>query len=699
MKLLDAKDLRVFRKKALSSIVFRDLGNKDPPAALMAEWSGVADHLIASALKIVLKEFEAPPEFCVIALGKLGGRELNYSSDVDLLYIYEGDLEAASKVANRLTRMLDDITEDGFVFRVDNNLRPEGSRGPIVNTVDALERYYEKTGEEWERQALIRARPVAGNAVLGNEFIKRVRPFVFRRYIAVSALKKIRATKLKLEKSASEEGWNNIKLGPGGIREVEFIVQALQMLNGGKIEELRVANIFEVLALLKKHKIISVRKHDDLLEAYTLLRRAENIMQAKDDRQIHTLPSASPEKDELAKKLGFKSQKDFTVKLDKIRHNVQRHFSSIFETSYEKTEILEAMEANISTCKNEEEIIDSLPWFKNHIVKRIQEDDLEGKLSIDDVSERLIILAETIADEALKIGRHKLTRLHGTPRMKDNLSAEMVVVGMGKLGSKEMDYASDLDLIFIYAGDGETDGEKSVTNHEYFTKLAQNVLSVLTLPTRYGRTYSIDAKLRPSGNQGVLVSSIEAFRRYHLREASFWERQALLKTRVVAGDVLLSRKFKAVLDDLIYNQPLPPDIKSQIAALREKTICEKTGGSGYIDVKYGAGGMADFEAIVHLLLFVHGCEDPGVRNLDALHKQHFITDEDYAVLNEAYSVYRKLLSRIRLFVIHPAESIATDADYFQAACTSLGFSDKNALIGKLNNLMRKTREIYLRFLK
>ena len=147
MKLLDAKDLRVFRKKALSSIVFRDLGNKESPAALMAEWSGVADQLIASALKIVLKEFEVPPEFCVIALGKLGGRELNYSSDVDLLYIYEGDLEAASKIANRLTRMLDDITEDGFVFRVDNNLRPEGSRGPIVNTVDALERYYEKTGE------------------------------------------------------------------------------------------------------------------------------------------------------------------------------------------------------------------------------------------------------------------------------------------------------------------------------------------------------------------------------------------------------------------------------------------------------------------------------------------------------------------------------------------------------------------------
>ncbi len=187
-----ANDLRIIKKRELKRIVELDISGKRSTEELLLEWSNIADNLIEEALTIA----RGPVPFCVIALGKLGSQELNYSSDVDLLYIYEGDREAATKIATSLTRILNDVTEEGFIFRVDTDLKPEGKYGPLVNTIDALERYYESRGSEWERQALIRARAVAGDKKLGEEFINRIQPFVYRKSLDINALKKIRANKL-----------------------------------------------------------------------------------------------------------------------------------------------------------------------------------------------------------------------------------------------------------------------------------------------------------------------------------------------------------------------------------------------------------------------------------------------------------------------------------------------------------------------
>jgi glutamine synthetase adenylyltransferase len=701
-KLNNAKELRIFRKTKLAEIYALDLANTCPYEELLRKWSNAADYIIQSALKITLENLQPSHSFCVVALGKLGSLELNYSSDIDLIYISDGDIEPAAKIAARLGNLLEEITEDGFVFRVDTNLRPLGKDGPLVNSVAGLERYYERSGHEWERQALIRARPVAGDISLGDEFIKRIKPFVFRKSFDLSALKKIKTTKLALEKTASAEGWRNIKLGAGGIREVEFLVQAFQLLHGGRLKDLQTTNTFEALHKLLLHGIISQNKYDQLKNAYVLLRRTENIMQAKDDRQIHILPSDADELLELANKLGFHSVKKFVISLDDARRNIQTHFESLFEANYEKMEIAEAMEANLESCADKEEIIDSLAWFKNHISKRIQELDLNNKLDMDEISERLTILAEIIIGESLKIARQQVAADYGAARTAKNRSAEISVIGMGRFGTYELDYGSDLDLVFVYSKDGESDGPKKITNREYFTKIAQKVISIITLPTRYGRAYAIDAELRPSGNQGALVTSLEAFERYHRREASLWEKEALFRARVVAGDVTLGKKLASLLEDINLTPQQKHNVKEQIHELRSRAIKEISGKQ--IDLKKGIGGIADIEAISRSLQIINGGNTTLLKRkkipeiLDALNKERIIAGDEYSILSEAYNTYRKLLSRTRLFVPHTGAALDTNADYFQSVYTTLGFKTKIEILDKIEKLQKGVRNIYTKYM-
>ncbi len=695
-----ALELRQTRKEVLKKIYEKDLLGKSSPEKLMFEWSETADRLIQRALDLTLQDIPNPPQFCVLALGKLGGKELNYSSDVDLIYIYEGDFEAATKIAGRLTKLLNDVTEDGFVFRVDLNLRPDGPQGHLVNTIDALERYYEMKGEEWERQALIRSRAIAGSLKLGEEFISRVKPFVFRKSIDLTVLKGVRATKIALERSAESKEKYNLKLGPGGIREIEFFVQIMQMLHGGKIKKLQTPNTFEALDLLKKNKLISKQRHSELEEAYIFLRRIENLIQGENDRQTHSLPKDSDKLDRLAKITKFGSREEFLSRLDEQMHTVQAHFSSLFETDYEKSEIADDFEANLETCKDEEEKVDSLPWFKGHIIKRIQELDLAGKLLPDDTSEKLTWLAEIILAEALKITKRRVSQNHGRPKTSGKLSSELAVIAFGKMGAGEMDYGSDLDLVFIYDGDGKTSGPKTITNREYFTKIAQGILATISIPTRYGKAYIIDTELRPSGNQGTLLTSLEAFDRYHRREASFWERQALLRARIVAGDVSLGRTLTDLIRELTFEPPLPPDAGKQIHEMREKVIQENNPLSDQLNIKTGLGGLADVETIVHYLQLLHGREisDLQCRKLSEairnLRKHNIITQEEFSILNPAHNLFRGLISRSRLLSAHATDTIDIHAEHFKTLTRSMGFQSEDGLLLTIENLRNDVRKIY-----
>jgi glutamate-ammonia-ligase adenylyltransferase len=265
----------------------------------------------------------APAGFSVIAMGKLGGRELNFSSDVDLMYVYASDGETAGaggaatgritnhqffiKLAEKLSAAINEKTEDGFVFRVDVRLRPEGQRGPLAQSLGGYEIYYESWGQTWERSALVKARPVAGDEAVGKEFLDRIEPFVYRKYLDYGAITEIREMKQKINEDVRQKGrtHRDVKLGYGGIREIEFVVQALQLIYGGRDRALREKNAMKALHALSQKGLITYEEQAVLSRAYVFLRTVEHRLQMLDDLQTQTLPSEERDLRALARRTGY----------------------------------------------------------------------------------------------------------------------------------------------------------------------------------------------------------------------------------------------------------------------------------------------------------------------------------------------------------------------------------------------------------
>src|SRR5229473_5362532 len=311
-----ARRLRRHKLIEVLRIALRDLGGRAPLAEAARELSWLAASVLETAVRFHYARLCAehgPPEgrtalgasgFCVLGMGKLGGTELNFSSDVDLLYVYDRDGRTQgpqaidhfafyARLAEEVTRA---IGATPFVFRVDLDLRPEGRSGPIVNSLRALELYYEAQGAPWERFALLKALPVAGDLAVGEDGLRRLAPFVWRKYLDLGAVEEMRALKARAEREAGRRGGQDLKLGPGGIREVEFFVQALQLLHGGKDASLRVSGTLPALERLLFAGLISSRDRDELAEAYVFLRRLEHRVQMVAERQTHALPDDPAER-------------------------------------------------------------------------------------------------------------------------------------------------------------------------------------------------------------------------------------------------------------------------------------------------------------------------------------------------------------------------------------------------------------------
>ncbi len=280
--------------------------------------------------------------FCVLAMGKLGARELNFSSDIDLYYVYGADgvtdgpnavthFAHYAKLAELVTEAIAKPTEDGFVFRVDLNLRPDGHNGPIVNSVRAAEFYYQSFGRSWERNALLKARPAAGDLEVGEELLRLLEPFVWRGSLDLEVLTEVQAMKARIDARAGAEGDADLKLGKGGIREVEFFVSALQLLHGGKQRELRERAVLPSLDRLLFGGVIQARDRDALADAYLFLRRAEHRVQMVDGRQTHTLPPPE-ERLALARAMGLSSAERFDEALADHRRRVAALFRNLLGT-------------------------------------------------------------------------------------------------------------------------------------------------------------------------------------------------------------------------------------------------------------------------------------------------------------------------------------------------------------------------------
>ena len=348
------KQLRVFRRREMMRIVWRDIAGWADLSETTGDLSYMAEACIDYALSkhyqwqcnelgTPVNEEGVAQQLVVLGMGKLGAWELNVSSDIDLIFTYpeEGEVKNGSKsltnseffsrVGKKLIQALDQQTEDGFVFRVDMRLRPFGAGGPLVSSFNSFENYYLVHGRSWERYAMVKVRVVAGDHEQGEILLSTLKPFVYRRYLDYGAYESLRELKAMITQEVKRKGMkNNVKLGAGGIREVEFIAQVFQLIRGGRDTDLQERRVLVVLDFLVKKNLLPDYVVNELKQAYTFLRNTEHRLQEYQDRQTHNLPDDEISQTRLALGMGFEDWSAFLIQLNQHRENVAAHFEQVF---------------------------------------------------------------------------------------------------------------------------------------------------------------------------------------------------------------------------------------------------------------------------------------------------------------------------------------------------------------------------------
>jgi glutamate-ammonia-ligase adenylyltransferase len=695
------RELRRLRNRVLLRVMARDLAGLASLGEVCGTMSDLAEVAIEKALD--------GEDLIVVGMGKLGGRELNVSSDVDLVFLYAGAANAQERherAGRRLIRLLSENTEDGFVFRVDMRLRPYGDSGPLACNLEALEHYLITQGREWERYAWLKARALSGANHAALDAV--VRPFVFRKYLDYATLAAMRGLHAEVRRDvARRELAEHVKLGPGGIREIEFIVQALQLIRGGRDPELRVRPTVAALEVLAQKNLLPREATRELAEAYLFLRNLEHRLQYLDDAQRHDLPQDDEDRARVAAMCGFPSWTEFYSKLEEIRAAVSRHFADVFaeaETPLEPwpdhprlaalrssqrysalpqesrqrlerlmpalaraaqatpdpdatltrgvalVEAIASRAAYLALLAEHPEalervarIIGASSWAAEFLTRHplLLDELLDDRLlyaPVDllsfqknlevrldaadrDTEQRMNALREAHQAQVFRLLAQDLAGLLTVERLADHLSAladlmlefclreawqdlrgrhrespAFAVIGYGKLGGKELGYASDLDIIFLYDDAHEQ-------SPEIYARYAQRLNSWLTARTSAGMLFETDLELRPSGASGLLVSTIEAFSRYQEESAWVWEHQALTRARYCAGDQRVGEAFEAIRERVLKKKRDPASLRAAILQMREKMHAAHPNTSGLFDVKHDPGGMIDVEfAVQHLVL-------------------------------------------------------------------------------------------------
>ncbi len=806
----------------------------------------------------------------VIGMGKLGGEELNFASDVDVIYVYTSDQGEAgglslheyfAKLCTQVTSALSEVTEDDLVFRVDLRLRPEGARGAIANSLGQMERYYETFGRPWERQAWIKARPCAGDPRLGAECLAMLRPFVFPRLISPTVLDDVRDLNRRIKRElvrprrgaiAGEPAGFDLKNGEGGIREIEFFVQALQLIHAGKQAQLRQRGTLAALDALQFAGLVTDDEHQALWRAYRWMRHAEHVLQLEAGLQTQTVPEDDIARMRLARRLGYPSDVAFAIDLVKHTAAVSRLFVTLGDPADESPEVTAilggeltadeeaaaltrlgfgdvsaasaelararrnpgsplspsatdrtarlggALLAEIATSADPDqalrflgeliarrggawsvwrlldetpaivrllgslfgasaylartlldtpELIDLLVQFgltpatrsvaqlateldvrlatvdhadpealwgavaevKNGHVLRVGLADIAGALDPLAVCAELTTIAEACLERALSLVEAPLVAHHGRPRGE----ARLAVLALGKLGGRELGYAADLDVVFVYERRGstdtlghdedESDGPRPLSTIEWFSRWAQRLLGALRQRTPRGRLYEVDTRLRPAGSQGLLVTSLAGWRRYHSQDARLWERQALTKLRAVAGDRALGLEVEQIAADTVYGAP-PSDprmIADEIRRMRDK-IERELGATG--DLKTGAGGVMDIEFAAQYLQLVHGHAHAELRTtgtegaLRAAATLGIAAPRDLELLDQGYRFLRKVEHRMRVVHDQPIHRLPEARDELDKLARRSGYPDGGVLLEHVERWQHDIRGAYLRLL-
>lgn len=813
--------LRILRARLMFRWIWQDANQLTDVVTLTRELSDFADICIVAAkdfarVPLIAKHGEPVgyngkiQDLIVIGMGKLGAQELNLSSDIDLIFAFDEQGETNGRKCidvqqfcilwgQKLIYLLDHITADGFVFRVDMRLRPWGDGSALAISHVALEKYLSQHGREWERYAWIKARIITGGHE-GDSLLDMTRPFVFRKYVDYTAFEAMREMKAMIEREVARRNIaDDIKLGAGGIREVEFIVQVFQLIYGGAKLELQDRQCLVSLQHLGEVGLLDSQSVVDLEDAYLFLRRVEHAIQALNDQQTQSLPTEPELRQRLIDTLGFTDWDNFIDFLNQKREKVTFQFEHLIKEkglespieSYSQlesqlNEILDDDAKNLihefwyghAIKKLPAKAVQRLKEFWPHLVEAILqsnspqvalmrlmplvesvmrrtvylvmlieskgalqrlvkmatvspwiceelthypvlldeflsmdfelpsrhylEDSLRQQLlriEIDQVEDQMRVLrlfkksnvltvaasdvlaesplmkvsdaltdiAEVSVIATLNLAYQTVAKRHGYPVDAEGQRCSLdhmayCVIGYGKVGGIELGYGSDLDLVFIHYMDeqADTDGQKAISGFEFAMRVAQKFMSLMTTQTLDGRVYEVDTRLRPSGEAGLLVTSLKAFEQYQLKSAWLWEHQAIVRARSIAGEPTLRAKFEELRRKILTLPRQEETVRQEVLNMRQK-MKDHLGSSkdqkkdGIFHLKQDAGGIVDIEFMAQYVVLAWSGTNPdlahysdNVRILEDAAKAGCLSSDDVSALIQAYLSERAESHRLAL---------------------------------------------------
>ncbi len=778
------RELRWFRRAESVRLIARDLLGLDAVEDTLAGSSRLADVCIGLALEDAVHRVAerygslrddtgqvlAP---VVFALGKLGGGELNFSSDVDLVFAYgggldsDGDIAVApdawhARVVRHFAQRLGETDVDGFSHRVDLRLRPFGQSGKPSLSFAAMEQYFQREGRDWERYAWLKARAVAGDVAAGEQFLASLRPFVYRRYLDYNAIDALREMKAQIDLEVQRQDLaDDIKLGRGGIREVEFLVQVVQLVRGGREPGLRQRSLLEGLAACMRAGFIGESTGAALREAYLFLRRIENRLQMLRDAQTQALPLDATDQWRIATTLGYEDWSALRVELDGHRDRVAEEFSHVlaprtqaraadsmltlwralaqgtadalqveaagiqvgqglmerlralagspgvqslsarartrldrlmaalldrlrgrqaqdddaaqaiidllqillrrsnylalleqqpaaldrlFELARgsrwlvrrlvdqplllddvfdprapappDCADIEQLLAAAVSDRDDPESVLTALGEARTSLRFRLGLATIDHRLPAPAIAARLAAIAQGVLHRVLDLALADVVRRHGWPVGAGPDRSGLALIGYGSLGAGELGFASDLDLVFVFdgaLGDAETDGATPVEGQRFYARVVQKLLAYLAVPLPGGRLYEVDARLRPDGAKGLLVTSLDAYAAYQRERAWTWEQQALVRARFIAGDASLGAAFAGSRVQWLAQVREQAPLRQAVADMRERLRRELDRSRGELfDLKQGRGGLVDLEFLLQYRVLANAAAHPAL---------------------------------------------------------------------------------------
>ncbi len=742
--------LRFLKQRWNLPIVVNDLGDAWPSERVWTALSELAVALVTLALDVVWEDqkrsrgFDGDCPLMVVGFGKLGGGELNYSSDIDLVYVYRdgGEEQRLSRVCEALTRALSDRMGRGQLYRVDLRLRPFGGTGAVASSMRGIESYYELYAEPWEVQALLRSRPLAGPPELAARWEAMREKHCFRKMNA-SALEQSLEQRSRTEAGADAD---DIKRGAGGIRDVEFLVQLLQLAHAATHPTLRVRGTLDAIAGLEEEGLVEHPVAHALASGYRFLRQLEHRLQLVGDQQTHTIPEDAAARERLAMLMACVNWRELLVQLNLHRRTIAGLYQSTLHPTSAPESDREHVASELGTLSQA-----ALQWFDEHeefyASLRQNQDSLDRVNAILRFAPRLVpyfqasvALTEmlvsgeieeafdpvgaieglpldasprTVAEVFARSWTHVLAQyaLVGAPASPETVTGmspplgiselteallrhcarrllvEFEMIGLGSLALGEMGVGSDADLVLLV---------KSKDRHFDAETHAQMFLGLISQLKRLGAPIEIDLRLRPEGGKGLLVRTYEGFAQYELESMEMWERFALGYSKLVFG---APEGYDLVLK-AAYAQPLTPERLKELLAMKKRIETERVLPQHVRrDVKLGHGGLSDVEWIVHL----HEMRYPTATSageavgmadrIRALARAQLINAIEAEMLQRAYGDLQRVRLRIGLQGLKK-ELLPENPDRLDRLALSLGYQTGNQFLARHEATIDAVRAMY-----